>query len=253
VAAGSPVTRLTRSPRKNRDKVALENSRDELLKWLPETDFAVIGHGIRKHGRDYVLLVEACLGSNPGQHKILFTHCVKAECETRVRGEVWRKSWSEEFADYERWTSVGEPDGYVWGTNWSVAHPVFRAVLDSVEAAEQNRRLGKQCLRPRSKRTASFCRQFFISSVRGRRARNMKRFLNSLNATHRPASAGEEGRHRAANLRGSCRCARARYRASRSEARRHHARRAWPRAHHRLRTCRNFFRTGRDQRLNCIA
>ena len=87
------------------------NPLDELFKWLPKVDFAVLEHRFAAHGRDYILLVEDCLGSDPGQHEIVFTHCVKAECETRVRGEVWRKSWSEEFADYERWTSVGEPAG----------------------------------------------------------------------------------------------------------------------------------------------
>jgi hypothetical protein len=37
-----------------------------------------------------------------------------------------------------------EPDGYVWGTNWSVAYPGLRAVPDSAQAAEWSRRLGKQ-------------------------------------------------------------------------------------------------------------
>jgi hypothetical protein len=129
---------------KNRDKVALVNPLDDLFKWLPEVDFAVLEHRFAKHGRDYILLVEDCLGSSPGQHEIVFTHCVKAECETRVRDEVWLKSWSDEFTDYERWTSAGEPDGYVWGTNWSVAYPGFRAALESAQAAEWSRRLGKQ-------------------------------------------------------------------------------------------------------------
>ena len=57
------------------------------LKWLPEVDFAVLEHRFAKHGRDYILLVEDCSGSNSGQHEIVFTYCVKAECETRVRDD----------------------------------------------------------------------------------------------------------------------------------------------------------------------
>jgi hypothetical protein len=120
------------------------NPLEELLKWLPQADFAVLEHGFEKHGRDYILLVEDCLGSDPGQHEIAFTHCVKAECETRVTDEVWLKSWSEEFTGYQRWTAAGEPTGYVWGTNWSLAYPGLRAVLDSTQAVAWSQRVGKQ-------------------------------------------------------------------------------------------------------------
>lgn len=61
------------------------NPLDELLKWLDAVDFAVLEHRFAKHGRDYVVYVEDCLGSDPGQHEIIFTHCVKADCQTRVR------------------------------------------------------------------------------------------------------------------------------------------------------------------------
>lgn len=117
---------------------------DELLKWLPGVDFAVLRHGYATHGRDYIVFIETCLGPNPGQHEIFFTRCVSADCETRVRDDVWPKSWGDEFLDYERWTKTNEPHGYVWGTNWSDAYPGIRAVHDSVEASEWTRRLGKQ-------------------------------------------------------------------------------------------------------------
>jgi hypothetical protein len=119
------------------------NPLDNLFKWFPQVDFAVLEHRFAKHGRDYILFVEDCLGSDPGQHEIVFTHCVKAECETRVTDEVWLKSWGEEFTDYQRWTRAGEPDGHVWGTNCSLAYPGLRAVLDSGEAASWTRRIGK--------------------------------------------------------------------------------------------------------------
>ncbi|PYX58525.1 MAG: hypothetical protein DMG76_08695 [Acidobacteria bacterium] len=53
----------------------------------PRSGLAVLEQRFAKHGRDYILLVEDCLGSNTGQHEIVFARCVKAECETRVRDE----------------------------------------------------------------------------------------------------------------------------------------------------------------------
>ena len=44
----------------------------------------------------------------------MFTHCVEAECRTRVGDNVWQKSWDDLFLDYEKWIAAGEPDGYVW-------------------------------------------------------------------------------------------------------------------------------------------
>ena len=119
------------------------NPLDELLKWLPALDFAVLTHRFAVHGRDYIICVEDCLGTNPGQHEIVFTHCVRADYETRVTDDVWPKSWSDEFTDYKQWVTAGEPHGYVWGTNWSNAYPGIRFVSDSVHAAEWSRRLGK--------------------------------------------------------------------------------------------------------------
>ena len=116
---------------------------DDILTWLPELDFAVLGHGFAPHGRDYLLIVEDCLGGDPGRHELTFTHCVRADCETRVRDDVWPKSWSDEFTDYKRWQEAKEPDGYVWGVNWSNAYPGITKVGDSQLAAEWSRRLGK--------------------------------------------------------------------------------------------------------------
>ena len=140
------------------------NPIDELLSWLSAVDFAVLTHGFANHGRDYILLVEDCLSSSPGQHEIVFTHCVKAEYETRVRDEVWQKSWSEEFIDYGRWTGAGEPDGYVWGTNWSLAYPGLRAVPDSAEAADWSKRLGKQMFETTLATDRFFLRLMFHSA-----------------------------------------------------------------------------------------
>ena len=139
------------------------NPLDELLKWLPEVDFAVLEHRFALHGRDYSVFIEDCLSSNPGQHEIVFTHCVRADCETRVMDNVWPNSWSDEFTDYERWSGAKEPDGYVWGTNWSLAYPGIRAVRDSVEAAEWSRRLGKQMYEATLETDRFFLRLIFHS------------------------------------------------------------------------------------------
>ena len=136
---------------------------DELFKWLPEVDFAVLEHRFARYGRDYVLIIEDCLGSNTGQHEIVFTHCVKVEYETRVRDDVWLKSWSDEFTDYERWTGAGKPDGYVWGTKWSVAFPGLRAVPESAQAAEWSRRLSKQMFETTLETDRFFLRLIFHS------------------------------------------------------------------------------------------
>ena len=144
------------------------NPLDELLKRLPEVDFAVLEHRFTNHGRDYVVLVEDCLGSNPGQHEIVFTHCVKAECETRVRDEVWTKSWTEEFTDYGRWAGAGEPNGYVWGTNWSLAYPGLRAVPDSPGATDWSKRLGKQMFEV-TLETDRFLLRLIFHSLRSRK------------------------------------------------------------------------------------
>ena len=104
---------------------------DQILPWLHEVDFAVLAHGWAPHGRDYVFHVENCLGSDPGQHCLTFTHCVRLDYETRVGPKIWHRSWTDEFTDYQRWEQAGEPAGYVWGTNWSNAYPGLTAVKES--------------------------------------------------------------------------------------------------------------------------
>lgn len=131
-------------------------------------DFAVLEHRFASHGRDYIVLIEDCLSANHGQHEIAFTHCVRVDYVTRVRDEVWPKSWSDEFTDYERWTSAKEPDGYVWGTNWSLAYPGIRANRDSAQAAEWSNRLGKQMFETTLGTDRFFLRLIF-HSIRSRK------------------------------------------------------------------------------------
>jgi hypothetical protein len=118
-------------------------SLDDLLQWLHPFDFAVLGHGWAKHGRDYLVVVQDMLGSDPGTHELTFTHCVRLEYKTRVRDEVWPRSWSDEFLDYQRWQNSGESDVYVWGTDWSNAYPGIKRPDQSKLADDWTQRLGK--------------------------------------------------------------------------------------------------------------
>lgn len=114
-----------------------------LLQWLHPLDFAVLGHGWARHGRDYLIVAQDTLGSDPGTHELTFTHCVRLDYETRVRDDVWPRSWSDEFVDYQAWLDAGEPDGYVWGTDWSNAYPGLSVPERSDLADHWKQRLGK--------------------------------------------------------------------------------------------------------------
>jgi hypothetical protein len=116
---------------------------DKILEWLPEIDFGVLDHRFSRHGRDCQILVEDEIGSDPGQHVITFTHCVEMVYETRVADNVWPRSWTDVFIDYKCWQEAGEPEGYAWGTIWSLAYPGLKATTNSPVAKTWERRLGK--------------------------------------------------------------------------------------------------------------
>ena len=140
----------------------------KILEWLPKADFAVLSHGFAPHGRDYVLLVEDCLGTDPGHHELVFTHCVRSVCETRVGDDVWPGSWSDEFTDYARWQQAGEPSGYVWGTNWSNAYPGVSFAEGSAECDHWSDRLGKPFYEV-ALETDRFCLNLIFHSIQHRK------------------------------------------------------------------------------------
>jgi hypothetical protein len=141
---------------------------DELLKSFSAVDFAVLQHGFAGHGRDYEVIAEDGIGPSVVQYEILFTHCVRADYETRVGDADWLRSWTDEFTDYQRWTDAKEPAGYVWGTNWSLAYPGLRAVIDSEEAARWSGRLGKPMFEVELV-TDRFCLRLVFHSIRSRK------------------------------------------------------------------------------------
>ena len=119
------------------------NPAHTLLQTFLAYDFAVLAHGWAPHGRDYLFYIQDCLGADPGEHVWRFTHCVRADCETRVGDDVWPKAWTDDFIDFERWQASGEPSGYVWGTNWSNAYPGLTILDSSPVADEWTERVGK--------------------------------------------------------------------------------------------------------------
>ena len=82
------------------------------------------------------------MGKDPGRHQVQFTHVAELCYATAVADAVWAKSWGEAFVDYQSWLDAGGPDGYVWGTCWSLAWPGSRVIEPSAKAAAWTARLG---------------------------------------------------------------------------------------------------------------
>jgi hypothetical protein len=106
--------------------------------WLPAFDFAVLQHGPAECGRDYRFILQSA-----GTYELVLTHVVESHYRTRVADDVWSRSWDDRFTDYRAWEAAGAPDGYVWGTNWSLAYPGLVLPDDDPGAADWSRRLGK--------------------------------------------------------------------------------------------------------------
>jgi hypothetical protein len=112
-----------------------------LLEWLPECGFAVLKHGLAPHGRDYHMVIEQSSQHRPGRHRLIFTHVTEVAFTSEVRDDVWRASWADLFTHYGAWEEGGQPEGYVWGVNWSLAYPGIKAVEASAKADQWSRRL----------------------------------------------------------------------------------------------------------------
>ena len=118
------------------------NPLSELLKGaLSEYDFGVLEHGFAPHGRDYRFVIQDSLCTAPGTYELVFTHVVDLKYETRVGDSVWQTSWADEFTDYAKWQASGEPEGYVFGTDWSLAYPGITILVSSPEAQRWSERL----------------------------------------------------------------------------------------------------------------
>jgi hypothetical protein len=150
----------------------IKNPLTELLKGtLSEYDFGVLEHGFAPHGRDYRFLIQDSLCVEPGTYELTFTHIVDLKYETRVAEKVWPISWADEFTDYERWKASGEPDGYVFGTDWSLAYPGISILLTSPDAQNWSKRLQRP-MYSASVETDRFCISLVFSEVRHRKLSN---------------------------------------------------------------------------------
>lgn len=110
---------------------------------LPELDVGVMHHGFAEHGRDYAFILEDSISHRPGTYRLTFTHVVELNIQSAVGPDIWKRSWSDDFIDYQQWEASGEPEGYVFGTNWSLAYPGFMVLKDSPAAADWASKLDK--------------------------------------------------------------------------------------------------------------
>jgi hypothetical protein len=148
---------------------ATENPLTELLKGtLSEYDFGVLEHGFAPHGRDYRFLIQDSLCSDPGTYELTFTHVVDLRYETRVGEKVWPISWTDEFTDYARWKASGEPEGYVFGTEWSLAYPGITILPAGPEVEDWSKRLQRR-MHSASVETDRFCISLVFSEARHRK------------------------------------------------------------------------------------
>lgn len=120
------------------------NKTVQTLDDFPIFDVAILAHGFAPHGRDYLVVVETNWSDGrAGQYEYRFSHVVAQQVETRVLDDVWRTSWEDVFTDYAEWERVGNPDGYVWGTCWSLAYPGQTVTVTSARAEEWSMRVGR--------------------------------------------------------------------------------------------------------------
>ncbi len=146
-----------------------ENPLTKLLNGaLSEYDFGVLEHGFAPHGRDYRFVIQDSLCNDPGTYELTFTHVVDLKYETRVAEKVWPISWTDEFTDYAKWQASGEPDGYVFGTDWSLAYPGISILLASAETQDWTNRL-QHPMHSASVETDRFYISLVFSDVRHRR------------------------------------------------------------------------------------
>lgn len=108
-------------------------------------DVAILRHGFTDYVRDYQFEIESNLIKDlKGRFILTFKHCYDLTYKTLVKDDVIRKSWDDTFINFEVWKKNNKPDGFLWGTNWSLAYPGFEEIKNSVKATNWSDRLGKK-------------------------------------------------------------------------------------------------------------
>ena len=108
-------------------------------------DVAILSHGFMPYKRDYYFHIETMWKDElAGQYIIIFKHCYSLVYETIADKNLLNQSWDDCFIDYNEYLNNGEPEGYVWGTNWANSYPGFSTFNDSEKALEWSNKLKKQ-------------------------------------------------------------------------------------------------------------
>lgn len=107
-------------------------------------DTAILAHGFTHYKRDYYFQIETMWQKEnyAGQYLVCFKHCYDQTYQTLGGRETLLQSWDDCFINYQDWEKAGEPEGYVWGTNWANAYPGFSNVANSAKAKEWTDKLG---------------------------------------------------------------------------------------------------------------
>ena len=108
-------------------------------------DVAILRHGFTNYARDYQFYIAAYqwIGDLEGSYVLTFSHCYDLTYKTLVPDDVLKESWDDLFIDYKTWKKNNEPNGMVWGINWSLAFPGFKEVVNSDKAMDWSKRLDK--------------------------------------------------------------------------------------------------------------
>jgi hypothetical protein len=122
--------------------------KEKLAEYGGFVDVGILQHGFAPHMRDYDVHFEALWGKvkwgdQKGTYLLRFSHCPEATTTTRVSDESWKHSWADLFIDSAKWEAAGEPEGFLWGTCWSLAYPGLSYVEVSERAKHWSERLGK--------------------------------------------------------------------------------------------------------------
>jgi hypothetical protein len=90
-------------------------------------DTAILAHGFIPYKRDYYFHIETAwqLENFAGQHLVRFSHCYNLTYKILRNRDTLLASWDDCFTEYKEWEKVGQPGGYVWGTNWANTYPGF--------------------------------------------------------------------------------------------------------------------------------
>jgi hypothetical protein len=108
-------------------------------------DTAILRHAYAANKRDYCFHIEALWKENyAGQYLVSFHHCYEMIFNVITGKETILQSWDDCFVDYEKWEKAGNPEGYVWGSNFMLAYPGFSLVKDSEMAKKWTGLLGKE-------------------------------------------------------------------------------------------------------------